>query len=202
MITYNKKYYSTVPVTVSEWSEFFEELSDPQLEVRVVGTNNSFPAYNPTQQIETLYTMELVPVTEIKDVETLRTVRNECRMFMTRNQNELSVMDQAKWWGTLDTSKYQPFLVVNRWGFAEGFAAMAYEDDTVWVTAGLLPSSRGKGLGRAVFEELIRRARVQGYKRVMLDVLKTNIPAKNLYVKLGFTLTDETPTTLVMCRDL
>ena len=49
------------------------------------------------------------------------------------------------------------------------------------------PDHRGKGVGRALAEAAIERARVIGYASVKLDTLQSMTEANALYVSLGFT---------------
>lgn len=49
------------------------------------------------------------------------------------------------------------------------------------------PESRGKGAGKTLMLELIRRAReVDGLEQINLTVVSDNVPAKRLYASLGF----------------
>jgi ribosomal-protein-alanine N-acetyltransferase len=63
-----------------------------------------------------------------------------------------------------------------------------------WVVAGELelldvavaPSARRQGLGRVLVEHLHAEARAAGHARVLLEVRRTNEPARALYQRLGY----------------
>jgi ribosomal protein S18 acetylase RimI-like enzyme len=48
------------------------------------------------------------------------------------------------------------------------------------------PQFRGRGLGRIISEELVRRAAAAGYERLRLDTLTKLTPAIHMYKALGF----------------
>jgi GNAT superfamily N-acetyltransferase len=54
----------------------------------------------------------------------------------------------------------------------------------------VVPTHRGKGIGRAVTAALIAQARQAGYKTMLLDTLPTMAAAQHVYFALGFTPTD------------
>lgn len=51
---------------------------------------------------------------------------------------------------------------------------------------GLIPEYRGRGIGRALLTEAIKRAWEKGLTRIQLDVNAENLNAIALYKKLGF----------------
>lgn len=48
------------------------------------------------------------------------------------------------------------------------------------------PDARGRGLGRQLLKDCVRRARAEGCRGMRLDVVATNLPAISLYEKEGF----------------
>lgn len=64
----------------------------------------------------------------------------------------------------------------------------------------ILPEYQGRGLGTAVIENVIHSAGQHG-RPVTLRVLKANHPARRLYHRLGFTITEKTPTHYYMKRE-
>jgi len=54
-------------------------------------------------------------------------------------------------------------------------------------------AARGRGLGRALCEGLIERARALGYREIRLDALNERVDAVPLYRKLGFGPDPEPP---------
>jgi ribosomal protein S18 acetylase RimI-like enzyme len=51
----------------------------------------------------------------------------------------------------------------------------------------LRPEARGKGIGRALAEKIIEKAKEFGYKKMQLDTLETMKEAIALYKSIGFT---------------
>ena len=45
-----------------------------------------------------------------QDIETMRQIRNSCKKYMTRNSNEITIEQQKKWFDSLDSDQYRPFI--------------------------------------------------------------------------------------------
>ncbi|MFZ5480720.1 MAG: GNAT family N-acetyltransferase [Myxococcota bacterium] len=58
---------------------------------------------------------------------------------------------------------------------------MVYLDE-LWIA----PARRGRGLGRAAVDAVVRHAAAEGFKRVALEVNDDNAAARRLYERAGF----------------
>ena len=59
------------------------------------------------------------------------------------------------------------------------------DESTPELTIAMVPSRRGRGLGRELLGALLERAREEGYERISLSVEPDN-PARHLYERHGF----------------
>ena len=131
-------------------------------------------------------------VTTLAEAEILRTIRNDCKDFMTRSTDYITSEQQAEWFKTA-YKKYELYIayaiehgvvVVNA-----GFGVIHLEDDQYLLTGGLTPDYRDKGLGTPLFKFLIDNCNKQ--LTIRLEVLKTNTRAFKTYERLGFVITSE-----------
>lgn len=124
-----------------------------------------------------------------KDIETVRMIRNQNRMFMTNNTCEISVDAQNVWWDNLDKKDTWLYLVeVGAHGvivYDCGYGMVRFEDGVALLSAALGESCRGIGLGEKTFRFLIEEALTRT-NDIRLEVLGTNTVAHTLYKKLGF----------------
>lgn len=134
----------------------------------------------------------LKPVISLEEVEILRTVRNECRTFMTRHQEFITPEQQQEWFTTAPY-KYKIFLVYrNYYGTIfdlAGFGLVLKNEQDNMVTGGLLSAYRDRGLGKELFKLLISHCDPE--KPLKLELLKSNIRALKTYEQLGFVKTRE-----------
>jgi len=146
--------------------------------------------------------LEARPVTSLVHLEQMRVIRNASREFMTRDQREISVAEQIAWWNALDHESWKCFVFVVGYdepGDPVGYGiTRSYQDGSYSVTGALLSEYRGKGLGRQLFQFLVKQA--WGGK-CWLEVLETNVRAQKLYESLGFRETKRENGIITMIED-
>jgi len=68
-----------------------------------------------------------------------------------------------------------------------GVAMLGARKDRAWITRlGVLPNTRRHGTGKALMEGLINQASELGIDFAMLEVIKNNTPAHQLFLRMGF----------------
>ncbi len=68
-----------------------------------------------------------------------------------------------------------------------GVAMLGLRADRTWITRlGVIPSTRRAGVGEALMRGLLERSAQLGIEFNMLEVIKNNTPAHQLFLKLGF----------------
>jgi len=124
------------------------------------------------------------------DVLRVRSIRNSCRQFMTRDTRKIGILRQLQWW-----NDYKQAEGVDKWCYLmlEGKKSVGYglvrrfkigvSPNEYWLSGGLVPSVRGKGLGKILFQYLIDEFAAGS---LFLEVRKSNGGAYSLYKKLGF----------------
>jgi [ribosomal protein S18]-alanine N-acetyltransferase len=66
-------------------------------------------------------------------------------------------------------------------------------EDAEIMTIGVAPRARRRGLARALIDDVVRRARLKGARRLLLEVAADNEAAIALYTSAGFVLLGERP---------
>lgn len=78
-------------------------------------------------------------------------------------------------------------LVATQDGQLLGVAMLGVRPERAWITRlGVLPNTRRTGVGLALCEGLLAQAEALGIQFQMLEVIRNNIPAHTLFLKLGF----------------
>ena len=85
-------------------------------------------------------------------------------------------------------------LVCCRDGAPIAYLALRFAADTGEIdTFAVAPDHRRQGAGEALLREAIRQAGERGVKELFLEVRASNLPARALYEKLGFTVCGRRP---------
>jgi ribosomal protein S18 acetylase RimI-like enzyme len=80
----------------------------------------------------------------------------------------------------------QQSLLAYEGGAVVGVAGLAIRGFEGWVCGfGVVPERRGRGLGREMMAAIVERARACGLRRLSLEVLARNTPARRLYEGAG-----------------
>lgn len=78
-------------------------------------------------------------------------------------------------------------MVASEDGQLRGVAMLGVRAERTWVTRlGVIPSTRRGGVGEALTRSLLERSEAMGIDFTMLEVIKNNTPAHQLFLKLGF----------------
>ncbi len=73
-----------------------------------------------------------------------------------------------------------------------GVGMLGVRGDRAWITRlGVIPERRGHKVGQLLADALLQAAAARGARLVQLEVIKGNMPAYNLFLKLGFHVTRE-----------
>ncbi|MCG2785940.1 MAG: GNAT family N-acetyltransferase [Anaerolineae bacterium] len=78
-------------------------------------------------------------------------------------------------------------LVATHHGDMLGVAMLGLRADRAWITRlGVIPDTRRRGTGLALMNGLLKQAENLKISFSMLEVIKNNVPAQQLFLKLGF----------------
>jgi ribosomal-protein-alanine N-acetyltransferase len=110
------------------------------------------------------------------DVDAVDKLAKECG-FHIEAEKELARSFAHCWVARLECTANEPEAFLLAWQAA---------DELDVIAVGTTVSSRRRGLGRALVEQLLRYAVEAGLQRVILEVRCSNVSALNLYRSLGF----------------
>jgi ribosomal protein S18 acetylase RimI-like enzyme len=128
--------------------------------------------------------IKLIPAVQFS-IEQLTAIYNQTRVDymvpMPMNPARL-----AEYINTYDVD-LERSLVAMQDGELLGVAMLGLRQDRAWITRlGVVPNTRRGGVGRALCEGLLEQAEALGIHFQMLEVIKNNVPAHSLFLKLGF----------------
>lgn len=134
--------------------------------------------------LPTTTAIQLVPASQFT-IEQLTALYNQTRVDylvpMPMNAARL-----AEYVDTYDVS-LEHSLVAKQDDDVLGLSMLGVRAGRTWITRlGVLPGTRRQGTGQALVQGLMDETANIGIKFVMLEVIKDNTPAHNLFLKLGF----------------
>lgn len=128
--------------------------------------------------------IELVPATQYT-VRELVDLYNQTRVDylvpMPMNANRLQ-----EYINDFDVSLEHSFVARDE-EHVYGLGMLGLRAERAWITRlGVLPISRRKGIGGKLMSRMLEAAEALGKPQTILEVIKDNTPAHNLFTKLGF----------------
>ncbi|GAA2496251.1 ribosomal protein S18-alanine N-acetyltransferase [Terrabacter carboxydivorans] len=96
--------------------------------------------------------------------------------------------NQASWWSELAGRPRRDYVVaVTPEGTISGYAGLDVSGGVADVmTIATAPHHQGRGIGRVLLSELVRRATAHGVEALLLEVRADNDAARRLYDRAGF----------------
>jgi ribosomal-protein-alanine N-acetyltransferase len=129
--------------------------------------------------------VRLIPVSQFSD-EQLAAIYNQTRVdyLVPMPMNAARLGEYVK---TYDVSREDSLVATTEDGEMLGVNMLGLRKGRAWITRlGVLPNTRRHGVGQLLMESLIQKAEDLSIHFVMLEVIKNNAPAHQLFLKLGF----------------
>ena len=129
--------------------------------------------------------VKLTPVSQFTD-EQLAAIYNQTRVdyLVPMPMNAARLGEYIK---TYDVSREYSLVAQTHDGEMLGVNMLGLRQDRAWITRlGVLPTTRRHGVGRILMESLMQKATDLSIHFFMLEVIKNNTPAHQLFLKLGF----------------
>lgn len=128
--------------------------------------------------------IELIPASRFT-IEELTAIYNQTRVdyMVPMPMNPARLREYIRAYDVdLDRS-----MVASEEGLLRGVAMLGVRRDRAWITRlGVIPSTRRGGVGEALCRSLLDHCAALGIDFAMLEVIKNNAPAHQLFLKLGF----------------
>ena len=130
-------------------------------------------------------TVKLIPVSQFTD-EQLASIYNQTRVdyMVPMPMNAARLGEYIK---TYDVSREYSLVAQTQDGGMLGVNMLGLREDRAWITRlGVIPNTRRNRVGQTLMESLMEQAARLSINFVMLEVIKNNTPAYQLFLKLGF----------------
>ena len=129
--------------------------------------------------------IKLIPANQF-NFEQLTAIYNQTRVdYMV--PMPMNAARLAEYVSTYDVKLEHSLVAATPQGEMLGVIMMGLRKDRSWITRlGVLPNTRRGGIGNALFGGLIERAVNLSINFHMLEVIKNNVPAHQLFLKFGF----------------
>jgi RimJ/RimL family protein N-acetyltransferase len=119
---------------------------------------------------------------------------------MLHNPKQFTIEECIDWFKELKSTYWLIEFNDVRIGY---FRTEKITEDKMMIGADIDPIFQGKGYGYLSYLEFFDQIlKPKGIKKLELRVLKINIIAFNLYIKLGFQIIEETPVDFIMSKSL
>jgi len=129
--------------------------------------------------------LKLMPVSQFTD-EQLASIYNQTRVdyMVPMPMNAARLGEYIK---TYDVSREHSLVAQTQDGEMLGVNMLGLREDRAWITRlGVIPNTRRNRVGQTLMEKLMEQAARLSINFVMLEVIKNNTPAYQLFLKLGF----------------
>ena len=129
--------------------------------------------------------IKLVPVSRF-NYEQLAAIYNQTRVdyMVPMPMNATRLAEYVK---TYDVNLDYSMVATTQDGEMLGIIMLGLREDRAWITRlGVIPNTRRNGVGQTLMESLMEQAARLSINFVMLEVIKNNTPAHQLFLKLGF----------------
>lgn len=142
--------------------------------------------------------MKFYQMTE-SDLSWFLGIRNQVSQ-MLHNPKQFTIEECIDWFKELKSTYWLIEFNDVRIGY---FRTEKITEDKMMIGADIDPIFQGKGYGYLSYLEFFDQIlKPKGIKKLELRVLKINIIAFNLYIKLGFQIIEETPVDFIMSKSL
>ena len=129
--------------------------------------------------------VKLIPVSQFTD-EQLASIYNQTRVdyMVPMPMNAVRLAEYIK---TYDVSREHSLVAQTYDGEMLGVNMLGLREGRAWITRlGVIPNTRRNGVGQILMESLMQKAANLSLDFMMLEVIKNNTPAHQLFLKLGF----------------